>query len=423
MTSSRTCIIIGAGLSGLCAARTLRRGGVHAEIYEASDGIGGRVRTDRLDGFLLDRGFQVMLTAYPALLEEIDLDELVPMAFDPGARIHWQNKFHNLSDPFRRPQTLLAAMRSPLFGMSDKLKTAALRLKLMAMSVEEIFEMPDSSLETFLREFGFSGDFLDHFIRPFYGGIFLERELSTSARMFAFVFKMLSEGETVLPAKGMGELSNQIALELPAETIHLNSPVGEIIRSDGRVTGIRLEKDDSVISADAVIVATDATTAAKLTGLPIPTEHRASTCLYFSVPEAFYSERLILLFTEPESLINNAALVTNVAPTYAPPGKFLFSATVLGEPGLSDSELVTAVLREMSLKLPEARVSEWEFLRLYRVDWAQFAQPAGIFDRLPTLETGVAGLRLAGEITQSSSLHGALLSGRLAAYSLLSQWE
>ena len=419
MSRERRCVIVGAGLSGLCAARTLQRAGVHAEIVEASDGVGGRVRTDTQDGFLFDRGFQVMFTAYPAILEELDLDELVPMAFEPGALIHWKDRLNPISDPFRRPHHLFAAARSPLFGMGDKLKTASLRLHLVAMTLDEIFAMPDKTLEAYLRDFGFTSDYLDRFIRPFYGGIFLERDLTTSARMFAFLFKMLSEGDSILPAKGMGELGKQIAGDLFPGSIRFHAPVRELLKEGERVTGVILENGEK-IEADDVIVATEADTASRLTGIEMPTEQRSSTCLYFSVPEAFTTEKLVLLFTEPGSLVNNAALVTNVAPTYAPTGKHLFTATVLGNSPLSDTELVDSVKREMALKLPASRASEWEFLRLYRVIWAQFAQPAGIFERLPDTQTGIEGLTLAGEITQSSSLHGALVAGRNAAYAVMS---
>ncbi len=419
MNTPQRCLVLGAGLSGLCAARTLQRAGVHAEVLEAGGGVGGRVQTDLHDGFLLDRGFQVLFTAYPAIQEEFDLDALIPMPFEAGALIHFNGKLHPISDPFRRPHTLLTAIRSPLFGMSDKLKTASLRLKLMGLTIDEIFALPDLTLQAYLRDFGFTDDYLDHFIRPFYGGIFLERDLSTSSRMFAFLYKMLAEGDSVLPAKGMGELGKQIAADLSANSVRPNTPVRELVKTGERVTGVRLE-DGTTLDADDVIVATDAETAARLTGLNLPTEHRASTCLYFSVPEPFTPEKLILLFTEPGSLVNNAAFVTNVAPTYAPAGKHLFCATVLGSPPLGDADLVASVRAELGEKLPNANVAAWEFLTLYRITWAQFAQPPGIFDRLPSVATGVPGLTLAGEITQQSSLHGALVAGRAAAYSVLS---
>jgi phytoene dehydrogenase-like protein len=413
MSEARRVVVVGAGLSGLVCARTLQRAGQEVHLYEASDGVGGRVRTDALDGFLLDRGFQVLFTAYPAIQREMNLDALQLHAFDPGALIYWNGKRHLLADPFRMPSQAFAAATSPLFGMGDKMKVARLRTLLMGKTIEEIFAMPDQTIEGYLREFGFSGDFLDNFIRPFYGGIFLERELSTSARMFAFVFKMLSEGDTALPERGMGALGTQLASDLLPGTLHLNAPVRELARRNGQVAGVVLE-DGATVDADRVVIATEADMAASLTGLNLPTERRASTCLYFAVPEAFYPDKLILLFTG-KHLVNNATLLTNVAPSYAPPGKHLLSVTALGNPELSDAELARQAQRELQGFLPEANPEDWHLLRVYRIHWAQFAQPVGIWERLPAPQTEHPGLILAGEITVSSSLHGALEAGARAA--------
>ena len=412
--SEKRVIVVGAGLSGLCCARTLQRAGVDAQIYEASDGVGGRVRTDVVDGFQLDRGFQVMFTAYPAVRQELDLNALRLKAFDPGALVDWNGQRYVLGDPFRMPSQALASALSPLFGLGDKLNVAKLRTRLMGMTLDEIFTMPDTTMGEYLRAFGFSEAFLDRFIRPFYGGIFLERNLETSAAMFAFVFKMLSEGQTALPEAGLGAMGEQIAADLLPGTLRLNQRVVELLRNGERVTGIRLE-DGRTIEAGSVIIATEADAAAHLTGLTLPTAARASTTLYFAVPEAFYKEKLIVLFTEPGTLVNNAQLITNVAPSYAPPGQHLLAATVLGESPLPDAELAARVSGEIAAHFPKANAADWRLLRIYRIRWAQFAQTSGIFTTLPKAHTDTPGLILAGEITASSSLHGALVAGQKAA--------
>ena len=335
-------------------------------------------------------------------------------SFDPGALIDWNAKQYVIGDPFRMPSQAFASAISPLFGLQDKLKTAKLRALLMDMTLDEIFTMPDKTMGAYLREFGFSEEFLDRFIRPFYGGIFLERELETSAAMFAFVFKMLSEGETALPEAGLGAMSEQIAADLAPGTLHLNQRVTGLLRDGERVTGIRLA-DDRTIEADTVVMTAEADAVAALTGLHLPTEARASTTLYFAVPEAFFKEKLVLLFTEPGLLVNNAELITNVAPSYAPPGQHLLAATVLGSPDLTDEALGVRVGREIAANFPKAHPDDWRLLKVYRIRWAQFAQTAGVFASLPKAETAIPGLILAGEITVSSSLHGALVSGQRAA--------
>ncbi len=411
-------IIVGAGLSGLCCARTLQRAGISAVIYEASDGIGGRVRTDCVGGFLLDRGFQVLLTAYPAIRQEIDLTNLGLRSFAPGALIDWNDKRYVIGDPFRMPTQAAATALSPLFGLADKMRVARLRSVIMGMTIDEIFALPDETMGDYLRGFGFSDAFLDHFMRPFYGGIFLERELETSARMFAFVFKMFSEGEAALPAEGIGAIPQQIAADLTPDTVHLNRRVVGLTRQGNRVTGIERE-DGEKVEANFVVLATEADAAAKLSGLNFPLAPRSSTTVYFAVPEAFYKEKLILLFPERGRLVNNASLVSNVAPACAPPGRHLLSTTVLGESNLSDAELALTIRAEFHAHFPNCRAAEWELLKVYRIHWAQFAQPAGVFDQLAALNLDVPGLLIAGETTVSSSLHGALVAGQRAASQIL----
>ena len=430
----KSVIVVGAGLSGLTCARTLQRMGIQASVYEGSDGVGGRVRTDVVDGFQLDRGFQVMFTAYPALRAELDFPALNLCHFEPGAMIFRNGSRNILSDPIRVPGRLLSGAFSPLLGLSDKVRVPLLTAKLARLSVEEIFNLPDCTMAQFLTDFGFSQNYLDRFIRPFYGGIFLENGLQTSARMFAFVFKMLAEGETSVPAKGMGELGKQLAADLveqPAQPrlrnfptpntqrstaakLFLNSPVRELLKSGERVIGVRLEGGEA-IEADAVVLATEADVASKLAGFRFPTTWRISTELAFSLPEPLFGEKLIALFSDQNSLVNDAAMISNIAPSYAPPGKHLLSATVLGSPALSEAELATQVKRQFKAQFPACRPDSWELLRIYTVQKAQFAQPVGIWESLPTSKTQTPGLFLAGEYLSSSSLNGAIAAGALAA--------
>lgn len=424
MGDGKKVVVVGAGLSGLCCARTLQRAGVEAQVYEASDGVGGRVRTDIIANCRLDRGFQVLFTAYPSVQQELDLKALNLQYFDSGATVYWRGSSYGMSDPLREPDQLIETGLSPLITLQDKMRTLRLRRDMRKVTLSEIAEYPDMTMDDYLREYGFSEKYLNRFIRPFFAGIFLDYSLHTSVRMFGFVWKMLIEGRTAVPEKGMGAIPRQIAKDLTPDSVHLNAPVVEILRSEGRATGIRLEGGETV-GADAVVVAAEAPAAARLTGLPLPIEPRSVTCLYFLLPKPLNSSKSIMLFAEPnayaegQALVNNAAMMSNIAPTYVTKGKSLLSATVLGSSGLADEELMRRVKGEIAPHFPGSEPDAWQLIHIYRIPWAQFRQPVGIFDRLPATETALPGMFLGGEITVSSSIHGALVSGQRAAAAAL----
>lgn len=424
MADGKKVVVVGGGLSGLCCARTLQRAGVEAHIFEASDGVGGRVRTDIVANCRLDRGFQVLFTAYPAVRQELDLKALNLQYFDSGAVIFWRGQSYGMADPMKQPSQLVESALSPLITVGDKMRMLRMQREIRKVSLQEISEYPDMSMDDYLREYGFSDKFMNRFIRPFFAGIFLDYGLQTSVRMFGFVWKMLVEGRTAVPEKGMGAIPRQIAKDLPPDSVHLNSPVAELVREGGRVTGIRLENGETA-EADAVVVATDAEVAARLTGLRLSTEHRSSTCLYFLVPKPLSGSKSIMLFAEPnahaegQAIVNNAAMMSNVAPSYVTKGKCLLSVTVLGDSRLPNEELMRRAKGEIAPHFPKSNADEWQLIQVYRVPWAQYRQPTGIFDRLPPTETETPGLFLGGEITVSSSLDGALASGQRAAAAVL----
>ena len=218
-------LIVGAGMAGLACALQLHRAGRAVRVFEASDGVGGRVRTDVHDGFLLDRGFQVFLDTYPQTRKLLDLEALDLKAFEPGALIYRGGRLHRLMDVFRRPASAWSSLTAPVGSLSDKLRVGWLRMKLLNSSFEAIAAREDRTTESYLREFGFSETIIDRFFRAFYGGIFLERELRTSSRMFEFTFKLFGRGSATVPANGMGEIPKQLASRLPHGTIQLNQAV------------------------------------------------------------------------------------------------------------------------------------------------------------------------------------------------------
>ena len=401
---SKQVIIIGGGLAGLACAVRLMEGGARPLVLESSDGVGGRVRTDRAGGFQLDRGFQVYLSAYPEAGRLLDLEALDLRRFRAGALVFKNGKLRRVMDVFRHPQHLLASALAPVGTWADKLRVAKLRFQRRDGTTS-----PDQTTAEFLRGFGFSKSMIDGFFRAFYGGIFLERELRTSSRMFEFTFKMFTEGYATLPAKGMQAIPDQLASRLPPGSVRLDSPVRAVTERS-----VILESGET-LTADAVVVATDATTAARLLPGFAPREAawRAVTAIYFSAPKSPLNEAIIALNGSGRGQVNNVCVLSDVAPEYAPPGRSLVSVSVLGE--ARDADLETAVLAELETWFG-SQVRQWSHLRTDRIRHALPEQP------VTPLKTGVQrhhGVYVCGDHCTSASIEGAIVSGTETARSIL----
>jgi phytoene dehydrogenase-like protein len=409
--SEKQVLIVGAGLAGLACAVRLVEAGARPLVFEGSDGVGGRVRTDRVDGFLLDRGFQVFLDAYPEAGKLLDPGSLDLRAFKPGALVYQSCGMHRVMDVFREPRHLVGSALAPVGSIADKLRVAVLRWRLMRRTVADIAGHEDMTTETYLMRAGFSPRMIDGFFRSFYGGIFLERELRTSSRMFEFTFKMFSQGSATLPAKGMEEIPRQLASRLPPGTIRLGARVTAI-----EPDSITLESGERV-RGDAVVIATDATTAAGLiTGSPSAgPAWRSVTCLYFSAPCSPLQESIIALNGTGSGLVNNVCVPSDLSPDYAPSGQSLISVSVLG--CVETEKLESLVLAELEGWFGST-VRDWRHLRTYQIERALPAQPPGAGLAGPGFRKE-AGVHLCGDHHWSASIEGAILSGLKTADALL----
>jgi phytoene dehydrogenase-like protein len=300
-------IIIGAGLAGLTCAKQLVAAGQKVLVLEAADQVGGRLRTDyHEDGYRLDRGFQVLFTAYPSAARHLNFDTLKQRKFEPGAILIQKGQQYEMSDPLREPRRTLTSLLNPLVSPFDKLLVMRLRTTLARQTTNDIFtgkmqkEGRDESTEAYLRRYGFTNHFIDNFMRPFYGGIFLDRSLQTSARMFQFTFKMLATGDIILPAEGIQSIPQQLAATLPKGTVRCNARVKTLIQYDGRVQGVLLANGER-IQAEQVVIATSSITATQFVQASLPTQAVSATCLYFAGDERLYPQRKILLNTDPHA--------------------------------------------------------------------------------------------------------------------------
>ena len=412
---SDSVIIVGGGLAGLSCARQLHEQGVRFTLLEASDGVGGRIRTDVVDGFRLDRGFQVLLTSYPEARKVLDYDALKLCPFEPGALVRRGGKFHPVSDPWRRPSAAVRSALSPVGTLADKLRVGALRARAVQGSIEELFAAPETTTLDALKRDHFSDEMIDSFFRPFLGGIFLERELATSSRFFHFVFRMFSTGSACLPAEGMEAIPRQLAAKLPHGSIRLGARVVKV-----EPNAVTLESGET-INASAVVVAVEGPAAAKLLGdatvASVATEGQGVSCLYYAASHAPIEEPILVLNGEGKGPINNLCVPTVVAPSYGPSGEHLVSVSVLDVS--SDPAELEAGTRQQLKEWFGETVNEWEHLQTYHIPYAlpRQAPPA-----LAIPERSVCwqpGIYLCGDHRDTASIQGAMVSGRRAAEALL----
>lgn len=399
-------------MAGLACALRLQQAQTPFRLYEAAEAVGGRVRTDLVDGFRLDRGFQVLLTAYPEAQRILNYENLKLQKFEPGALVRFQGKFHRFVDPWRRPRHALATALSPLATFGDKLRVGRLRSRLLGCSMNEIYETPETTTRDALKQCGFSETIIQRFFRPFLGGIFLEDELTTSSRKFEFVFRMFSQGEAALPAKGMEEIARQLADQLPSESIYLNAPVQNVRGNTVELTNGETD------SAEWVVIACDAPQAATLLGEKPPPGHSVS-CLYFAAKEPPVREPILVLNGDQEGPINNLCVPSQVSSAYAPRGQSLISVSVLQD-SFSNEQLlqhVTSQLRDWF----GAAVEEWRHLRTYRISHALPAQSPPALDPVAKPIRRGERLLVCGDYLDFASLQGALTTGRRSADEIIAE--
>jgi phytoene dehydrogenase-like protein len=355
-------VIIGAGVAGLTCAKYLKDKGVDALVLEAADAVGGRVRTDLVDGFLLDRGFQVLLTAYPEAKKLLDYEALKPQRLPSGARVRRGDDFFVMPNPLKDIWTAPQALFSPVGGLLDKIKVLQLNLETGdASEPGGTNAKTEKSTFEFLKHYGFSEKIIERFFVPFFRGVFLERNLATKADFFKFLYHQFAKGDVVLPADGMQMIPEQIAARLAPGQIRLGAPVKKISGAT-----VYLESGES-IEAERIVVATDAPRAAKLLGTPPQTEFNSTVCLYFSsgAPLEINGEPYLIINSNAGELIDHLLVVSDVAPTYAPAGKTLISVNIVGEKDLPDDVVQEKVRAELAKWFGGRHV--WRHLKTYKI--------------------------------------------------------
>ncbi|WOC39517.1 FAD-dependent oxidoreductase [Polaribacter sp. HL-MS24] len=400
--------IIGAGISGLIAAKVLEDHGYTPTIIEASGTVGGRVKSEIVNGYTLDHGFQVLLTSYPAAQKYLDFEELEIQELLPGAAIFKKGKSQTVGDPLRKLSLLFPTLRSSIGTFTDKIKILRLNRRLQKKSIQEIFKTSEKSTLQYLQDLGFSNEIISDFFTPFFSGIFLEPSLETSSRMFEFVYKMFGDGLAVLPKSGMQAISNQLKNNLSHTKFRFNTPVKSIKNK------MLLFQDGSEIKSDFTIIATDASPLiANLKNQE--TSWKSCDTLYFETANKIIERPIIGLIADSNALINNLFYHTSVT-TATKGAQELLSVTVVKQHDLNEAELIEKVIQELEVF---CGILNPKFIKRFQIHKALPKLDNLLYEISSTETKLTASLFLAGDQLLNGSLNAAMISGERAAMGVL----
>ncbi|WP_300464067.1 NAD(P)/FAD-dependent oxidoreductase [Desulfobacula sp.] len=412
--SNTDVIIIGAGISGLSCAKRLIKEGIRFLVLEAGQTVGGRIKSDRVDGFILDHGFQVLQTTYPEARSLLDFDALDLKLFSPGVAVRTNGQLFYISDPIRRPQDLWGTLTAPIGTITDRLRILRLFAGNKIKGSKGIFESTDMRTIDFLRSYPFSDRIIERFFRPFFAGVCLDPDLNASSRVFRYLFNIFASGDAALPAKGMGAIPIQLSEGIPANQIRLGASV-ELIGDDG-VTLTNGQK----ITGRTIVIATEGPETQRLLKLPVKSNSKGERCLYFSAEKPPISSPFLILNGEGKGLINNIAIPTLTAPSYSSSGRHLIAVVVLDHPSMDNESLEHSVRSELRQWFGDP-VRNWEHIKTYHIDHALPDQSPPVSN--PAMDSGRVrdGVYTCGEYQRIPGIQWALLSGRLTAEQIINE--
>jgi phytoene dehydrogenase-like protein len=398
-------VVVGAGLAGLACARLLAEARREVLVLEACEAVGGRVRTDMVDGFRCDRGFQLVNPAYPVLPAVVDLDQLDLRAFEAGVVVATASSRSVLADPRRAPRMLPSTIVSSAGSVVEKLAFTRWAVSCL-QPVGRLLSRPDTTLAEDLDRAGVTGALRTGVVEPFLAGVLADWDGTTSATFTRLLVRSFLLGSPAVPSLGVGRLPELIAAGLAADTVCLAEPVVE-------VTGTRVRTTAREIAAAAVVVAADPVTTARLTGCTAPAM-KSLTTFWHTAPRPPTTARLLHLDAERRGPLVNTAVLTNVAPTYAPAGRTLIASSTLRADGSAAEE---RLVRRQAGMVYGVDPGDWELVTCHVVAAALPAQPPPLRTRGPVRLA--SGVLVAGDHRATASIQGALVSGRRAAREIL----
>jgi len=355
--------------------------------------VGGRVQTETYEGFLLDHGFQVYLPSYEMGKYFFNYKDLELKSFSAGAKVFYDGAFQSMSDPLREPAGFISTLSNQLGSLKDKI--LILKLKLRAASFNKVETKAVSTLE-YLKDFGFSKKFISTFFKPFFSGIFLEKELATSSSFFLYLFDKFAKSEASVPKNGMKALSEQLASQLGNNRVFLNSKVTEVSQNTIKINEGSQEKYDHVVLAATPDITN------KLLGTEFKTFFNATQTYYFKTESKDFSDKKLFLNSNDEKKVNHIACMSAVSKAYAPNGWELFSVTTVGP----EDHSLDAVKSDLEKLFGKKEINTWQHLKTYKIHKALPGNP--LYSKTALKKDGVF---ICGDFTTSPSIQGALSSG------------
>lgn len=402
-------VVVGAGLAGLRCAERLGSAGCSVLVLEREDVVGGRQRTDEVDGFLLDRGFQVLNPAYPAVARGVDVGALDLRRFGPGLLVRREQRLVALTHPLRHPGGLRATLASGLLTPRELAGLARWAGPVLAAPVRATTGA-DSTWSRGLDRAGVRGPLRREVIEPFLAGVLAEATGETSDAFVRLLVRTFALGVPGLPARGIRALPEWLAAraqEHPGVTIRTGVSV-DAIRPAG--PGVLVHPaDGDPVAARAVVVAVGPDQAPALTGLPGPVTKGLVTW-WFAADAPPTASTMVAVDGRRRGPMVNAAVISNAVPTYAPAGRHLLQVTALLGP---DGPVPENAVRGQAGEVFGVGPGGWELIRRDDIPHALPAQPVPLRRTSPARVA--AGVYLAGDHRDTASIQGALVSGHRVA--------